>query len=69
MLDAQTRYAQLGKDLLSILFACERFHQFLFGTCVEVETDHKPQGKFFTIPLNVCRLRVQLAHVATFAEA
>jgi hypothetical protein len=59
MLDAETRYAQIEKELLSIVFACERFHQFIYGACVEAETDHKPLVTLFTKPLNQCPLRVQ----------
>ena len=59
MLDAETRYAQIEKELLSIVFACERFHQFIYGTSVQAETDHKPLVTLFTKPLNMCPLRVQ----------
>ncbi|KAL7882928.1 hypothetical protein SRHO_G00005860 [Serrasalmus rhombeus] len=31
MTGAETRYAQIEKELLSITFACERFHQFIAG--------------------------------------
>ena len=59
MLDAETRYAQIEKELLGIVFACERFHQFIFGATVEAETDHKPLISLFKKPLNNCPIRVQ----------
>lgn len=39
---AETRYAQIEKELLASMFACERFHQYVYGQTFEVETDHKP---------------------------
>ena len=30
MTSAETRYAQIEKELFSIMFACERFHQFIY---------------------------------------
>ena len=59
MLDAEMHYAQIEKELLSIVFACEQFHQFIYGACVKAETDHKPLITLFTKPLNMCPLRVQ----------
>ena len=39
----ETRYAQIEKELLVILFACERFDTYIYGRdLVRVETDHKP---------------------------
>ena len=38
MTSAETRYAQIEKELLSIMFACERFHQFIYGQTVIAET-------------------------------
>ena len=40
--DAETRYAQIEKELLAVVFAFEKFNQYTYGRCVEVETDHKP---------------------------
>lgn len=40
--DAEERYAQIEKELLRITYACERFHQFVSGQMISVETDHKP---------------------------
>ncbi|CAH2301764.1 Hypothetical predicted protein [Pelobates cultripes] len=36
---AETRYAQIEKELLSILFACNRFNQFISGQSVNMDTD------------------------------
>ena len=39
---AETRYAQIEKELLADVYALERFHQYTYGSTVEVESDHKP---------------------------
>ena len=59
MTDAETRYAQIEKELLSITYACERFHQVVSGQDISVETDHKPLITLFQKPLNDCPLRIQ----------
>ena len=59
MTDAETRYAQIKKELLAITYGCERFHQYIFGRVIEVETDHKPLIPLFTKPLSDCPLRIQ----------
>ena len=42
MTEAETRYAQIEKELLSVVFALERFHQFTYGQHILVENDHRP---------------------------
>ena len=59
MTSAETRYAQIEKELLSIMFACERFHQFIYGQTVISETDHKPLVHLFHKSLNDCPLGIQ----------
>ena len=59
MTTAEMRYAQIEKEPLAITYACERFHQYIYGQQVEVETDHKPLTPLFTKPLCDCPLRVQ----------
>ena len=59
MASAETRYAQIEKELLSIMFACELFHQFIYGQTLIVETDHKPLVNLFHKSLNDCPLRIQ----------
>ena len=49
---AETCYAQIEKELLSIVFACDCFDAFVYGRdLVNVETDHKPLEAIFIKPL------------------
>ena len=57
--DTQIRYAQIEKELLAIVFACEKFHQFIYGKSVTVETDHKPLVSIFKKSLNDYPMRFQ----------
>ena len=51
--DAETRYAQIEKELLATLFACERFDPYVYGCDIlHVETDHKPLEQIFVKELN-----------------
>lgn len=57
---AQTRYAQIEKELLAIVFACEKFHQYIYGKNeVIVESDHKPLESIFKKSLNSVPARLQ----------
>ena len=47
----QCRYAQIEKELYAVTFACDKFHQYLFGREFQVETDHKPLESIVTKPL------------------
>jgi len=40
--EAEQNYAQIEKELLAIVFACEKFNQYVYGKAVVVESDHKP---------------------------
>jgi hypothetical protein len=39
---AERNYAQIEKELLGIVFACERFDDYIYARNVTVHTDHKP---------------------------
>ena len=40
--DTETRYANIERELLAIVFGCEKFHKYLYGRSFVVESDHKP---------------------------
>ena len=40
--DAETRYAKIERELLAIVFACQRFSTYLLGRSFIAESDHKP---------------------------
>ena len=39
--DTETRYINIKRELLAIVFWCEKFHTYLYGRSFIVETDHK----------------------------
>ena len=39
---AEQNYSHIEKELLAIVFACERFDQYVYARVTKVETDHKP---------------------------
>lgn len=38
----EQRWAQIEKELLAVVFACERFHYYIYGRDFVVHSDHKP---------------------------
>uniref|UniRef100_A0A2S2NXG9 RNA-directed DNA polymerase n=1 Tax=Schizaphis graminum TaxID=13262 RepID=A0A2S2NXG9_SCHGA len=43
MSDTEQMYAQVEKEMLSIVFACKKFHKLIYGqSIVEIFTDHQP---------------------------
>ncbi|KAL0867464.1 hypothetical protein ABMA27_008251 [Loxostege sticticalis] len=56
----EQRYAQIEKELYACVFACERFHAYIYGRVdVTVETDHKPLISIFKKPIVDAPLRLQ----------
>ncbi|PIK51938.1 Transposon Ty3-I Gag-Pol polyprotein [Apostichopus japonicus] len=55
----QENYAQIEKEMLSITFGCERFHQYLYGRSFVVESDHKPLETIMRKPLAKAPPRIQ----------
>ena len=42
LMDAETRYANIERELLAIVFACQRFSTYLLERSFVAESDHKP---------------------------
>ena len=40
--DQETRYANIERELLAVVYGCERFHTYLYAQTFTVETDHRP---------------------------
>ena len=65
MTQPETRYAQIEKELLAVVFACSRFNDYIYGKPVTVETDHQPlvtiiRKPIFTAPARLQRMMLQL---------
>ena len=47
----ERNYAQIEKELLAIVFVCERFDQYVYAReKVSVQSDHKPLEAIFKKP-------------------
>ena len=57
--DAETRYAQIEKELISVVFGREKFHQYTYGRKVTVQTNHKPPEAIVKKPLHMAPKRLQ----------
>ena len=57
--ETQKKYATIEKELLAVVFACKRFHQYIYGKPIHVESDHKPLQAIFTKPLSQAPSRLQ----------
>ena len=55
----EQHYAQIEKELLAIVFSCWKFHQYIYGKSVTVETDHKPLVSITRKPLYNASARLQ----------
>ncbi|PIK36434.1 hypothetical protein BSL78_26732 [Apostichopus japonicus] len=40
--DTEQRYANIERELLAVVIACEKFHMYVYGKEFIVESDHKP---------------------------
>lgn len=61
---SQRNYAQIEKEALAVVFGCQKFHQYVYGRTVTVESDHNPLESIFRKPLlsaPLCLQRLLLA--------
>ena len=47
----EENYCQLEKEMLALVFAVNRYHQYIYGLPVIVETDHRPLEVILNKPL------------------
>ena len=40
--DCEQRYANIEREMLAVVFGCERFHRYVYGKSFVLESDHKP---------------------------
>ena len=40
--ETERRYANIEREMLAVVFGCERFHTYVYGKFFTVESDHKP---------------------------
>ena len=66
--ETETRYSIMELELLAILFAVKKFHQYIFGSDVEIHTDHRPLQAIFDKPIHSSPKRLQrmLIHLQNY---
>ena len=52
-------YAQIEKEMYAIVFGCERFHHYIYGRSVTVDSDRKPLEPIMKKPLASAPPRLQ----------
>ena len=60
MTPTEQRYSQIEREALAVIWACERFRDYLIGLSFHIQTDHKPLVPLF---LDVLPVRVQRFHL------
>lgn len=56
---AEVKYSQIEKELLAIVFAMERFHEFVYGRPTLVHSDHRPLESILQKDLDKVSARLQ----------
>ena len=59
LIQAKEHYAQIEKELLAVVFGCERFNHYVYGWPVDVMSDHKPLVSITKKPLVSSSPRLQ----------
>ena len=63
---AEQNYATIEKEMCAILFACHKFHDYIFGQKTKVITDHKPLVGIFEKLLTKLSPRLQRMRMHLF---
>jgi hypothetical protein len=57
--EAETRYSQIEKELMAIVYATSKFNHFIYGRATRVQSDHKPLEAIFKKPISETTPRLQ----------
>ena len=57
--ETEIRYSQIEKELLAITFACRKFHDYIYGKEITIDTDHQPLITIMKKPLHSAPMRLQ----------
>ena len=57
--DTGSRYSNIEREMLGVVFALTRFHRYTYGRAVTVVTDHKPLESLNKRNINDCPARLQ----------
>ena len=57
--DTESRYSNIEREMLGVVFTLTRFHQYTYGRAVTVVTDHKPLESLNKRNINDCPARLQ----------
>ena len=55
----EQNYAQIEKELLAIVFACNKFHHYIYGFHTIIQSDHQPLESIMKKPLHQISPRLQ----------
>jgi hypothetical protein len=56
---AETKYSQIKKELLALVYGLEHNHQCVYGRNIKLWTDHKPLVSIYEKPLPISPKRLQ----------
>lgn len=56
---SQQNWPQIEKEAFAIKFGCHKFHDYVFGKNLTIETDHKPLETIFKKPIQCAPARLQ----------
>ena len=57
--EPETRYAQIEKEMLAVVFALQKFNQYIYGRPTTVQSGHKPLAAISNKPLRSAPKRLQ----------
>ena len=67
MTETEKHYSQIEKEALALVWACEKFSDYILGKAIMMETDHKPlvpllsKTTLSNLPPRILRFRLRLA--------